>query len=117
MSTFGEVEDFKHFLPRILELYTRDFYGGGYDFGLFLSKLEYAKWYRWPVHERDVVVQTVRAWLQSLDPSERDSNYEPSVYEEAISELSALQTWRRLADELQRAVEGGTSEAIGESGS
>jgi hypothetical protein len=59
MTTWGEVEDFKHFLPRILELTpTID------DSDVFIigSKLEYAHFDNWPELERKAVTDFLQIW-------------------------------------------------------
>lgn len=49
MTTWGDVDDFKWFLPRLLEL------AGELDFDLVLGKVAYAHWTEWPARERDAV--------------------------------------------------------------
>jgi hypothetical protein len=55
MTTLGSVADFKHFLPRLLELYAHDAMSVGTDIEVAFSKLTYAKWNEWPAPERDAV--------------------------------------------------------------
>src|SRR4051812_3921753 len=52
MTTVGDVDDFRHFLPRILELLPHDF---PVDKEVVLSKLKYAGWAQWPPAERAAV--------------------------------------------------------------
>jgi hypothetical protein len=56
MTTWGEPDDYKHFLPRILEL---TFAGGGAEPGLapwlVANKLVYGGWREWPAVERAAV--------------------------------------------------------------
>jgi hypothetical protein len=54
MTTWGDVDDFRHFLPRILELVTGD-PGDVICTEIALSKLSYAGWRGWPQRERDAV--------------------------------------------------------------
>jgi hypothetical protein len=75
MSTFGDVEDFKHFLPRILELML---VGGGYP-GLGRdvvgSKLALAKADGWPEGERRALGDFLLAdWQACLDRSIEDED-------------------------------------------
>lgn len=50
MTTWGDTEDFKHYLPRIFELLTTtDFI---VDTFITLDKLEYGQWNNWPENER-----------------------------------------------------------------
>ncbi len=55
LTTWGETPDFKHFLPRLLELAA-----AGADWPIDLEhqarKLEYAGWRTWPTVEREAVV-------------------------------------------------------------
>ncbi|TGE20972.1 hypothetical protein [Hymenobacter metallicola] len=53
MTTWGTVEDFKHFLPRLFEL-TAEF-RAPYDEYLIFGKLEYGRWRTWPTAEIEAV--------------------------------------------------------------
>jgi hypothetical protein len=61
MTTWGTVEDFKHFLPRIFELVatSEDF---PIEFEVAIGKLAYGKWQFWPDHEIDAIEQFLSAW-------------------------------------------------------
>lgn len=64
MTTWGEVDDFKHFLPRILELLAMS----GEDFPeVFLvgSKLVYGKLEEWPQEEQFAVKEFLKAWWRN----------------------------------------------------
>lgn len=50
MTTWGTEEDFKHFVPRLLELYA-----SSTDAWLLCDKLAYARWRSWPELERGAV--------------------------------------------------------------
>ena len=55
ITTWGSVSDFKHFLPRVCELLAtrRDPNDEALlDPFIIFSKLSYAHWQQWPVHER-----------------------------------------------------------------
>jgi len=54
MTTWGDNKDFRHFLPRILELVTGD-PGDEICNEIALSKLSYADWSDWPQREQDAV--------------------------------------------------------------
>jgi hypothetical protein len=64
MTTWGDDYDFRHFLPRILELYALDerLTSQFVDEPIVLGKLRYGKWLMWPEAER----HSVRAYLHSL---------------------------------------------------
>lgn len=76
MTTFGDIEDFKHFLPRILELYISDYWNAPYDFGLFLSKLEYAKVETWVPQEKNAVMNLYESWVNQLKSSGSETDLE-----------------------------------------
>jgi hypothetical protein len=60
MTTWGDVEDFKHFLPRLLELIATT--GLAYGHEVVLGKLEYAKWNEWEETEKDAIRAFLLAW-------------------------------------------------------
>ncbi len=61
MTTWGTVEDFKHFLPRIFELVavSEDF---PIEIEVAIGKLAYGKWQSWPDHEIAAIEQFLAAW-------------------------------------------------------
>lgn len=63
MTTWGSEEDFKHFLPRLAELYAGGSLTGFCDDEMFGSKLHYAKWLSWRVREVNAVRAFMHAWL------------------------------------------------------
>lgn len=62
MTTWGDVYDFKHFLPRIFELKALD--AVWTDTFVVLGKLEYANWRTWKKDEQDGVYDFILAWWQ-----------------------------------------------------
>ena len=61
MTTWGTVEDFKHFLPRILELVgTSDDFP--VDVEIAIGKLAYGDWRAWPVKERLAIENFLETW-------------------------------------------------------
>jgi len=76
LTTWGDADDFRHFLPRLLELVT----GRPYDTlttEIVFSKLRYAGWWEWPERER-VAIESVLAlrWKVGieLDPEQFDAD-------------------------------------------
>jgi hypothetical protein len=72
LTTVGSVNDYKHFLPRILYFSIRDAGYMGFDPGIVASKLRRADWNLWPMAERMAVVNFIyAAWaydrLQNTD--------------------------------------------------
>jgi hypothetical protein len=61
MTTFGDAEDFKHFLPRLLELLARELEAGGagenlgFNEEILGGKLALAGYAGWPAVEREAV--------------------------------------------------------------
>ncbi|MDI9309761.1 MAG: hypothetical protein QM535_06065 [Limnohabitans sp.] len=64
MTTWGNVEDFKHFLPRIFELLST----GNLlvDTFIVLGKLEYAKWTTWKETEQEVIKVFLLEWWTDM---------------------------------------------------
>lgn len=64
MTTWGDTDDFKHYLPRIFELLsTTDFI---VDTFVVLGKLEYGKWRTWAENEQTVIEIFLYAWWVDL---------------------------------------------------
>jgi len=60
MTTWGDVDDFKHYLPRVFELSaTRQL---TVDTFVILRKLEYANWQNWEKGEWQAVTHFLNAW-------------------------------------------------------
>jgi hypothetical protein len=60
ITTWGDTNDFKHYLPRIFELLaTTDFI---VDTFVVLGKLEYGKWQNWPDTEKKAITNFLFAW-------------------------------------------------------
>ncbi|WP_217577579.1 hypothetical protein [Mesorhizobium sp. GbtcB19] len=77
MTTVGDVDNYKHFLPRILELAVNAEPWHGLDPPVVAGKLNYGGWQRWPAEERAPVNALFSAaWTHgftqppdTLDPS------------------------------------------------
>src|SRR5262245_41616630 len=87
MTTFGDENDFKHFLPRILELYVVDPGHSRYDVSIVFAKLKYASWTSWPPSEKSAIQQFVSAWRRSLAARQSESTVAPWQIEELESAL------------------------------
>lgn len=70
MTTVGDANDFRHFLPRILELLPNDF---PVEPEVVLGKLDYAEWLNWPSDE----VHAIRSYLNSLWAWARSQSQDP----------------------------------------
>jgi hypothetical protein len=65
LSTWGTLDDFRYFLPRILELTALEQLDC--DTEVTLGKLGYANWTDWPADEQKAVWEYVAAfWVQSI---------------------------------------------------
>lgn len=70
MSTWGGIEDYKHFVPRILELLGSAKVAGyhGFDVWLVAGKLTYAEWRTWRPEEQALIERCFHElWLAFLD--------------------------------------------------
>jgi hypothetical protein len=66
MTTWGDEQDFRHFLPRIFELIAFDD-KFSVDIEIVFDKLPYGKWRKWPVDEQHAIEEYFRAlWLRVL---------------------------------------------------
>lgn len=65
LTTWGEVDDLRHFLPRLLELVATD--RVWVDPEVVLGKLRLAEWNAWPPDEQAAVRQYLRAlWQEAI---------------------------------------------------
>ena len=65
MTTFGDLDDFKHFLPRIFELLAIDYENAPHEAEIILGKLNYGKWREWSREEQEVIGEFIRRWRMS----------------------------------------------------
>ena len=67
MTTWGNVDDFRHFLPRILELFASDSEIAWFAPEVILAKLRYGNWSEWPQSERESVQHYLNAlWEDAI---------------------------------------------------
>lgn len=59
LYTWGDLDDFRHFLPRLLELCLDR---NGVSAPIVLRKLRYANWQNWPNIEQDALTSFLEAW-------------------------------------------------------
>ena len=60
MTTWGDLNDFKHYLPRIFELTAKRKLI--VDTFVTLGKLEYGNWKQWDKQEQDSIFEFLKAW-------------------------------------------------------
>lgn len=80
MTTWGGVDDFKHFLPRIFELTAMSDFTA--DLTVF-SKLKYAEWDKWAAEEKEAVVTFLIALWHYNTSSKKYFNKE--LFVEAVN--------------------------------
>lgn len=62
MTTWGDINDFKHYLPRIFELAsTRNLI---VDSFVVLGKLDFSEWQEWDAQEQQTIKNFLKAWWQ-----------------------------------------------------
>ncbi|WP_052732682.1 hypothetical protein [Hymenobacter terrenus] len=109
MTTWGTVDDFKHFLPRLFEL-TAAFRAPYYEYLVF-DKLAYGCWRTWPLAETEAIEQYFRALWNVVLVSEawHFHDYFEAVtgiyprFEELLQQWEvspAPAAWARLSDEV-----------------
>ncbi|MEW6630586.1 MAG: hypothetical protein AB1440_06930 [Pseudomonadota bacterium] len=97
MTTVGDADDYRHFLPRILELAIGDQSHIGLDPPAIAGKLIYAGWPAWP-GEQQAAVRMVfaEAWRHGL--RQHPDEYDPSGWLTGIALIggdldAALEAW------------------------
>ena len=63
MTTWGDADNFRHYLPRLLEWVV---WGDELDFEAVTSKLIYADWRSWPIEEQNTIEQFLLALWQAI---------------------------------------------------
>lgn len=79
VTTFGDDSDFRHFLPRILELYATDHKGAPCTLFTLFGKLDQAGWTAWPAGEVAAVRRFIDVWRRTLErqaPASEDAAWE-----------------------------------------
>jgi hypothetical protein len=90
LTSFGDLDDLKHFLPRLLELYVVDHRGAPYSLFMVCGKLETARWTTWPGSEVAAIRGFVEAWQRALAAEARDSEDGAWELDELRAGISAL---------------------------
>lgn len=89
LMTWGDLADFKHFLPRLFEIVAVDHFTDDYpDIETVLGALDRGDWTTWPAAEQQAVREFLGAfWTESLNSW--PSNYEIETVLAAIAEAEA----------------------------
>ena len=92
LYTWGELEDFKHFLPRLFELAaTEDHLPFNHE--ILFGKLSYGGFNGWPPDEQAAVTKYFIAAWESLLASDSDS-YDMDAWLCGLAELPRCGAWR-----------------------
>ncbi len=95
LYTWGEIEHYKHFLPRVLELYSTKRKLAIIDLYDIGNKLEFAKWTEWPLNEVQAVKDFIIAdWIDFVNDSIvelRDTDLEN--YSQFLNVAELLKFW------------------------
>jgi len=83
LYTVGSEEDYKHFLPRILELMVPEAGGFGFDPELIAEKLEYTRFESWPADE----VSAIRDVFKVLPFVPDNGSFAPTFASTLIASL------------------------------
>ncbi|TGE08156.1 hypothetical protein [Hymenobacter fodinae] len=100
MTTWGSVDDFRHFLPRIFDLLaTLD---TGWEEWVALDKLKYGCWQTWPTSEQNAVQDYLLALWNELLTSESEIadvafiDYFPAIMNVYPNVKSLLSIWSKF---------------------
>lgn len=97
LTTVGDVEDYKHFLPRILEQAVREQLWTGTEPWIIATRLKKAQWLDWPAHEQAAIrALFAAAWSQALQEDPDEENAEPWICGIAYLDLdlaAMLEKW------------------------
>ncbi|MBU7570252.1 MAG: hypothetical protein KAF41_06325 [Flavobacterium sp.] len=95
LFTIGELEHYKHFLPRYFEIYATKRKSALNDLYDISAKLLYANWQDWPINEVQAIRDFVLAdWCEFVNKSESDistSDLEDYLHFFGIEQL--IQLW------------------------
>ena len=84
ITTWGDINDLKHFLPRLFELTT--LYDAPYDIWILYQKLEVAEWHKWRSIEQDAVKNfSLALWENILYDSSMKAEKEFTAYFNALA--------------------------------
>jgi hypothetical protein len=90
LTSFGDTEDLRHFLPRLLELYVLDHAGAPHTLFMLCHKLDDAKWTKWPADEVGAIRTFIDAWKRVLAKEAPASDRAAWELDELSGGISAL---------------------------
>lgn len=97
MTTWGNDDNYKHFLPRLFEIHKNDNTNGAIDLASIHRKLDHAHWLSWNKTEQNSIIKFVESdWKEFVNELENDeiwfSDFEPYLKFIDFSEL--LEKWK-----------------------
>lgn len=100
LYTWGEIEHYQHFLPRILEIHNET-NGGGIDLYEITSKLEYAKWTSWEEREIKAIKDFILMdWIEYVNEKESNISEIDFEYYSFFFEINELfEMWKITEEE------------------
>jgi len=97
LTTVGDVVDYKHFLPRILEHAVDGPAWMGTEPAIIAKRLERGEWLGWQRSEQEIIREVfTEAWRQSIDEHPDDAEAMDWLYGIAIGDMNlamAIQVW------------------------
>jgi len=95
LYTWGDIEHYKHYLPRILELYSRKREFALMSLDEIFNKLKYANWMEWVDNEvkaiKDYILQD---WIEFVNQDEAEiSEIQLAVYNELFELKDLISLW------------------------
>ena len=102
MTTWGDLEDYKHFLPRILELFAVDKNNDGLDLDEIINKLKYGNWETWPIDERQAIIQIIRStWLNYVNQKKSEiCKFDFEAFSFVLSFKEMMELWKPSVNPL-----------------
>lgn len=99
ITTLGEAEHYRHFLPRILELAIVGASDMGFEAGVIAGKIEMAGWRSWPSAERQAIEAVLRAAFRRAVEMDTDNEREAGEWLLGLCRLGldpapSLAEWR-----------------------
>ncbi|WP_030434507.1 hypothetical protein [Actinoplanes subtropicus] len=89
VTTWGDADDLRHFLPRLLELAAHG--ALPVDLAVVLGKLRLARWSQWPEEQRDAIEAFAGAWWRhtlAMFPAADDAATVLQAIGQAVDDLS-----------------------------
>lgn len=95
MTTWGNVSDYKHFLPRLLEVYSQKGNSSLIDLEVIHNKLEQGNWKEWQEEEQIIIINFVKScWIESVNQRLNNDIYSDLTdFSHFLNEQKLLDLW------------------------